>query len=108
MKKITMPKHKIFQYKKHILRNCFYSFFVESFHHLNPGKSLAENWHLTYLASILQEVSEGKHKNVIICIPPRSLKSTMVSVAWCAWLLGNKPNLRIMCSSYAQKLSTKL
>jgi predicted phage terminase large subunit-like protein len=103
-----ITRNKLFQYKKHMLKNCFYSFFVEAFYYLNPGKSLAQNWHLNYLASILQEVSEGKHKNLIICVPPRSLKSTMISVSWCAWLLGNNPNLRIMCSSYAQKLSTKL
>jgi len=33
------------------------------------------------------------------------LKSTMISVAWPAWLLGHNPSERIMVASYAQSLS---
>lgn len=94
--------------KNYMLRNCFYTFFNEAFYFLNPGRTFHNNWHIHYLASLLGEVANGKHKNIIICIPPRALKSTMISVAWCAWLLGRNPALRILCASYIQKLSNKL
>jgi predicted phage terminase large subunit-like protein len=40
-------------------------------------------------------------------MPPRSLKSLCVSVAWPAWLLANDPSNRIMVASYSQILSIK-
>jgi hypothetical protein len=41
-------------------------------------------------------------------MPPRSLKSQLVSVAFVAWLLGHDPTLRIICVSYGAELSEKL
>lgn len=44
---------------------------------------------------------------LIINIPPRTLKSIFVSVAWPAYLLGANPTKRIMAASYSQILSIK-
>jgi hypothetical protein len=44
---------------------------------------------------------------LIVNLPPRSLKSYLVSVAWVAWLLGRKPSLRIICASYSEELAHK-
>ena len=41
-------------------------------------------------------------------MPPRSLKSLLISVAFVAWLLGHDPALRIICASYGQELADKL
>jgi hypothetical protein len=47
----------------------------------------------------------GKRLN--LNLPPRSLKSFIVSVALPAWLLGRNPSTRIICASYSDELSTK-
>src|SRR5262249_39297814 len=44
---------------------------------------------------------------LIANLPPRSLKSYLVSVAWVAWLLGRKPSLQIICASYSEELAHK-
>jgi predicted phage terminase large subunit-like protein len=44
---------------------------------------------------------------LIVNLPPRSLKSYLVSVAWVAWLLGRRPSLRIICASYSEELAHK-
>lgn len=41
-------------------------------------------------------------------MPPRSLKSIAISVAFPAWLLGRDPRLRIMAVSYSEGLAEKL
>jgi len=41
-------------------------------------------------------------------MPPRHLKSHLVSVAFPAWCLGRNPSLQILCVSYAQDLADKL
>jgi hypothetical protein len=45
---------------------------------------------------------------LIITMPPRSLKSIAASVAFPAWLLGRKPDLRILAVSYAETLEEKM
>ena len=46
-------------------------------------------------------------KRLVINLPPRSLKSFLVSVAWVAWSLGRNPSLQIVCASYAEELANK-
>ncbi len=104
-------EHKILTNKlaaKYILQKCFYTFLKEVYLTLNPGQEFLENWHIKYLCTLLEEVENGKHKNIIINIPPRSLKSTIITVAWTAWMLGKYPNKKIITASYSLKLSTKL
>ncbi|WCR57059.1 MAG: hypothetical protein PG979_001116 [Rickettsia asembonensis] len=52
-------------------------------------------------------MQSGDINRLIINIPPRSLKSICVSVAWPAYLLGISPTKRIMAASYSQILSIK-
>ena len=40
----------------------------------------------------------------MVTMPPRSLKSILISVAWSAWLLGQRPGERIVCVSYGDDL----
>jgi predicted phage terminase large subunit-like protein len=46
-------------------------------------------------------------KHLVINLPPRSLKSFLVSIAWVAWMLGRNPNLEIICASYSEHLAHK-
>ena len=73
----------------------------------SPGANYAHNWHIDAIAAHLMACASGDIRRLIINIPPRMLKSTMVSVAWPAWLLGQDARARIMVASYAQNLSTK-
>ena len=47
-------------------------------------------------------------RRLIICLPPRHLKSHLASVAFPAWCLGHNPSAQILCVSYAQELADKL
>ena len=60
------------------------------------------------IASELEACRRGETKRLIICVPPRSLKSHCASVAFPAWLLGHNPSTQIICASYGQDLSNKL
>lgn len=87
----------------------YLKFFIsEAFKVINPGTKFADNWHVSLIAEYLEAVTKGDIKRLIINIPPRALKSTCISICWPAWLLGNDPSRRIICSSYSQSLSNKL
>jgi predicted phage terminase large subunit-like protein len=55
----------------------------------------------------LEACRRGEIRRLIINLPPRSLKSITVSVAFVAWLLGHDPSTQIICASYAQELANK-
>ena len=90
-----------------VLRQDFKSFINKVFNTINPGTEYQSNWHIELISDYLANVQNGKIKRLIINIPPRSLKSICVGVAWPAWLLGIDPTTRIMSASYSQVLSTK-
>ena len=91
-----------------VLRNDFYTFMERSFYELNPDGRFMHNWHIEKIASELEACRRGETKRLIICVPPRSLKSHCASVAFPAWLLGHNPSAQIICASYGQDLSNKL
>ena len=72
-----------------------------------PAAHYRHNWHIDAIAEYLAACARGEIARLIINLPPRMLKSTLVSVAWPAWLLGHKPAERIMVASYAQSLGIK-
>lgn len=88
-----------------ILRQDFRSFIEKVFNELNPGIKYEHNWHIDLLAEHLAHINEGRR--IIINIPPRSLKSIIISVALPAFILGIDPTKRIIAASFAKTLSVK-
>lgn len=89
------------------MRNDFRTFLERSFLELNPDTDFLPNWHLDVLAYKLEQVRLGKIKILLVCVPPRSLKSFCCSVAFPAYLLGHDPSCEIICVSYGQELAEK-
>ncbi len=73
---------------------------------LEPGTPYQHNWHIDCIAEHLQAVTSGQIRRLIINQPPRSLKSTLVSICWPVWSWITDPESRWMFASYAQSLST--
>lgn len=90
-----------------ILRNDLMSFVTRVFYELNPQAQLIMASYLELIASKLEACDRGEIKRLIICMPPRQLKSICVTVAFSAWYLGRHPEKNIICASYGQELSEK-
>lgn len=89
------------------LSKSFKIFCRRVFRTLNPGTPMKMNWHLDAMMHALQHAAAGVDPNLIINVPPRSLKSTIASVALPAFIMGQDPSARVVCVSYAQKLASK-
>lgn len=74
---------------------------------VDPGTAYLHNWHIDLIGEYLDKARRGEIHRLIINMPPRSLKSLCVSVAWPAWLLGHDPTSRIIAASYAASLAVK-
>ena len=90
-----------------ILRSDFKFFLRRCALTLNPNTPLRWNWHLDALAYQLDRIIRGETNRLIINLPPRTLKSLTVSVAFTAYLLGHQPWRRVFVISYADELADK-
>jgi len=88
-----------------LLRTDLRTFIERSFYELNPETEYLPNWHIEKMAEELEKCRRGETKRLIINVPPRSLKSHCVSVAFVAWLLGHNPAEQIIATSYGQDLA---
>ena len=91
-----------------LLRHELSAFVHRTFQTLEPGTLYRHSWHHDHLAWQLKRIARGDIKRLIINVPPRSMKSITVSVAFSAWLLGHMPSRRIIAVSYAADLARKL
>jgi predicted phage terminase large subunit-like protein len=91
-----------------LMRQDLSSFIQRSFATVDPGTPYLHSWHIDAIAYQLELLASGKVNRLIVTMPPRSLKSIAISVAFPAWLLGRDPRLRIMAVSYSEGLAEKL
>ena len=91
-----------------LLRSDLVAFIHRAFCDLNPQTLFMPAPYIELMASRLEDCRSGKSRRLIINLPPRSLKSHCVSIAFAAWLLGHNPATQIIAASYGQDLADKL
>jgi predicted phage terminase large subunit-like protein len=99
---------KMDQVVRAAVREHFPFFLRKVFAELCPGDEFLHGWHLDAIAWQLDRISNGEIQRLIVTIPPRHLKSIMISIAWVAWCLGKAPEMRFICLSYSSELAAKL
>jgi len=90
----------------HKCREDFASFAIRSFSVLEPGM-LEVAPHVHIICRLLEKVHAGDVRRALVCMPPRYLKTYLISIAYTAWLLGRDPSTRIICASYGAQLAEK-
>ncbi|MGH9637054.1 MAG: phage terminase large subunit, partial [Candidatus Angelobacter sp.] len=92
-----------------------HAFVQEAWSILEPVSTLVWNWHLDLICEYLTLIRDGEFKNVcgqdfegiIFNVPPRTMKSLLISVFFPIWVWTTKPERRFMFVSYSEKLSTQ-
>lgn len=79
-------------------------YFTRYFFKCREAIKFRVNWHHQLLADTVQDVIDGKVKNVIINVPPGSSKTEMVSINFMARGLAINPRSRFLHISYADDL----
>ncbi len=78
-----------------LCRNDFFTF-LQCCHQVSGGRTKIEGKYLELVVEILRSIHAGEPDHVIINLPPRTLKSFVVSVATCCWELGQRPGSEIL------------
>jgi phage terminase large subunit-like protein len=81
-----------------------YSFLRQAWLSMEGG-DFVPNWHLEILSEMLEAVYEGQIKKLLINVPPRTGKTSLVSVAFPAWVWTQDPTKRFLYCSYARDVS---
>lgn len=90
-----------------LLRRSFHEFVKASWHVVEPGNRFLDNWHIEAICAHLEAAMRGDIQRLIINIPPRFMKSTLVSVMFPAFVWATDPTRRFLTASYAKDLATR-
>jgi predicted phage terminase large subunit-like protein len=74
---------------------------------VEPGIEFVDGWVVDALCEHLMAVSRGQIRQIVINMPPRHIKSTLVSVIWPVWEWLSAPHIKWLYASYSASLSLR-
>jgi phage terminase large subunit-like protein len=74
---------------------------------IEPGVPFIDGWHIEVICNHLEAVTRGEIKRLLINIPPRTSKSSVITVMWPCWEWIEKPSQQYLCASYSGVLSIR-
>ncbi len=83
------------------------SFVEQAWPILEPETRYLSNWHIDFICEYLEAVTAGEITRLVINLPPRYMKSLLVSVLWPTWEWLRAPETRWLFASYSDSLSTQ-
>jgi predicted phage terminase large subunit-like protein len=89
-----------------LMRRDFALFLRFAYREIGGEGPIMWNFHVDAMIHRMNLIEAGECRRQIITLPPRHLKS-VVMTAWVAWRMGNNPALRFICASYGQDLADK-
>lgn len=89
------------------MRNDFRQFVRGAWDVVEPGKEFKCGWHIDAICDHLTYVSLGDIDDLVINIPPRHSKSTIVAVMWPAWEWTWHPSTQWLFATYASALTIR-
>jgi len=97
------------KYKKSVIiaKDSLYEFFKQAWHIMEGDTPFVDNWHIEAIADHLQACFTRDIRNLLINVPPRTGKSSLISVAFPAWVWLHNPEEKFMYASYASSLSNE-
>lgn len=90
-----------------LLRDSLLYFVQQAWNIVEPMMPFFNNWHIEELCKILESVTRGDTKRVLINVPPGTMKSLLVSVFFPAWEWATNPSLKYLTASYSAHLSIR-
>lgn len=84
-----------------------YEFVRQSWSVVEPGVPFVPSWHIEVICEHLEAITAGELRKLLINIPPRHSKSTIVSVMYPMWEWLVRPQEKYLCASYSGVLSIR-
>jgi predicted phage terminase large subunit-like protein len=93
------------------LEDSFYEFLKAAWPQFDPA-DFVDNWHLKDICDHMEAVARGYISRLLINEPPRTGKTAIISICFCAWVWAQRnrgplmgPQVSFFYASYAEELS---
>jgi predicted phage terminase large subunit-like protein len=83
------------------------AFIAEAWSVVEPGTPFVPGYHIDAIAQHLQAITDGQIRNLLVNVPPRHGKSSLVCVMWPAWEWITHPAQSWLFSSYGLSLAIR-
>lgn len=90
---------------KQKLEASFAAFVRDAWNVVEPGIPLTWSRHYDVICEYLELAAKGEVRRLIVNVPPRTGKSTLITILWPAWIWTWNPHCRFLGASYALTLS---
>lgn len=111
MTSMTMPTAKRARIHKRVrtekAERHLLEFIKQAWPIIEPSTPFIDGWHIGAICEHLEAMILGQIRNLLVTVPPRCCKSSIVSVFWPAWVWINKPGHRWIYASYAADLAIR-
>jgi len=88
-------------------QNSLHEFLKQAWPYIEGEKEFVDGWHIQAICEHLEAVAKRQIKNLLINLPPRCSKSSLVSIAFPAWVWIRGSHEQFMYSSYAASLALR-
>lgn len=88
-------------------QGSLYEFTKQAWGLVEGNRPFLPNWHLEALAEHIEAQFRSEIRNLLVNVPPRTLKSGLCSVMLAPWTWINDPSMQFLYVSYAQDLSVR-
>jgi len=82
-----------------------YAFLQQAWFWIEGGTPFVESWHIQAIAEHLEACYRREIRNLLIHVPPRSSKTSLISIAFPAWVWTRNAAEKFMYASYASVLA---
>lgn len=101
-----LPPISLSDVRAELCRRSFKSFFLEAWKNvMHPGVPLDETMAIDAICVHLEAVAREEIRRLLINMPPRHLKTELVSIAWPAWVWTWRPTWKAIFATYSHKLT---
>lgn len=107
--KFEAEYHQRIEHEAWVYARSFKEFVAEAWKIYRPNTPMKMNWHHEYIIELLQGVEEGEFPGqwLLINVPPRCTKSSLVMVLFCAWCWTHNPYKQFACFSHSQDFARR-
>lgn len=84
-----------------------YEFLQQAWSIVEPGVEFTPGWHIRIICEHLEALKTGEIRKLLVNIPPRHSKSTIISVIYPVWQWIHNPAEQFLTASYSAVLATR-
>lgn len=92
---------------RELASRSFFDYVKIAFPQVEPGVPFLDNWHIQALCAHMQAVFDNEIKDLVINVPPGSMKSLAICTLYPTWTWTQDPGRRGIYASYSADLANR-